>query len=102
MRLGDVLGEKRERKEILLEKMADRLDLSAEVYRGIEKGEAEVERWGLLLGYMAIALDVPMTRLISESGWAADIRLGGCGKLIGLRRLLYPCGLPLQELDDYP
>jgi transcriptional regulator with XRE-family HTH domain len=133
--------------------MARHLETSEEEYTALETGESEAETWGPRLAQIAIALEVPTSRLLAESGRAADAREGRAGELIRGHRerrekaaaelaealgmseeeyerleaggspidtwgprllafaekveqpvfnLFYPCGLPFQELDDYP
>lgn len=153
MKLGDVLKKERERKKLSPEDMASRLGIPEEKYREMEGGESPAEKWGPTLARIAIKLETPTSRLLAESGRAADTRLGQAGELIRKHRerrnkapdqladeievskeeyqqieagqspieeygplllryaevieqpvfnLFYPCGLPLDKLDDYP
>lgn len=153
MKLGDVLRKERERKKLTVEQAAAHLQLSVPDYLLLEAGESPAERWGPLLARIAIALEVPTSRLLAQSGKSADTRLGQAGPLIREHRerrhktpeqlaaaidcplaeyleieagasgievhgpqllafaelieqpvfnLFYPCGLPLDKLDDYP
>jgi len=155
MKLGDVLRKERERKKLTVEKVADDLGLSVELYKNFENGESPIEEWGPKLALIAIKLSVPTSRLISETGKSAQAKqeTGYCGKLIRKHRenrkltqedlasqlqvpveeiidiesgksplelfsplllrfaeiinqpifnLFYPCGLPLEKLEDYP
>jgi transcriptional regulator with XRE-family HTH domain len=155
MKLGDVLRKERERSKLDVETTAAGLGLSVEQYRELEAGESAIEEWGPRLAQFAIKLSTPTSRLISETGRAAEARLseGQCGQLIRAHRerrqlsaeqlaeqlavtpelvasveqgqsplesyapvllrfsemveqpifnLFYPCGLPLDQLQDYP
>lgn len=153
MKLGDVLRKEREKKDLSLAEAASRLELSEDEYRSLEAGESDAEEWGPRLAQIAITLETPTSRLLAESGRAADTRQGQAGPLIRGHRerqstsveemaealemevaeytdieagesplevvgprmlafaelieqpvfnLFYPCGLPFQELDDYP
>jgi transcriptional regulator with XRE-family HTH domain len=153
MKLGDVLKKEREKKGASPEEAAEKLGVSVEDYNKLESGESDVEKWAPLLAEIAIKLETPTSRLISETGRAEDAKAGQSGKLIQQHRerrelsaddlaegigvskeeyaqieagdspleqygpqvlafaelieqpvfnLFYPCGLPFQELDDYP
>ncbi len=170
MKLGDVLKKERENKDVSPEEAAERLAITREEYEEIEAGETPAEKWGPVLAQIAIQLEVPTSRLLTESGRFADTAEGQAGPLIrghrerrektvgevvaGINKLLqeldipqedlqaleiseedyeeieagkselekygplllgfaevieqpvfnlfYPCGLPFQELDDYP
>jgi transcriptional regulator with XRE-family HTH domain len=162
MKLGDVLRKEREKKGLSAGEVASRLGIPPAEYELMEAGESEAEQWGPVLAWIAIALETPTSRLLAESGRAADTREGQAGELIRRHRerrrqtadqlteavarglaevhvdlpreeyetieagrspietvgprllafaeaveqpvfnLFYPCGLPFQELDDYP
>jgi transcriptional regulator with XRE-family HTH domain len=153
MKLGEVLRKERERKDFAVEQMAEKLDVPLDAYQALEGGASPIEQWGPRLAQIAIKLSVPTSRLISETGRAADAPAGRCGTLIKKHRegrevergalaesldmplseldlietgesplevyaplllrfaeqieqpifnLFYPCGLPLNELEDYP
>ena len=155
MKLGDVLKKERERKGLPEEVVAGELSLDVDEYRELESGESQIEEWGQKLAQIAIKLATPTSRLISETGKAAQARQieGQCAKLIKAHRerrrlgqqelaerlgmpveeivaiengrspleafaplllrfaelidqpifnLFYPCGLPLEKLEDYP
>lgn len=153
MKLGDVLRKEREKKKLTPERVAEALGLPPERYAEMEAGASPAEVWGPRLGKAAIALETPTSRLLAESGRAADCRPGQAGALIRAHRerrgkspeemaealgvdveeyraieegktpleeqgplllrfaelieqpvfnLFYPCGLPFDELDDYP
>ena len=88
MTLGDLLKKERERKGLSREEMAARLELSVENYEELETGQSVIEDWGPKLAQIAIKLSVPTSRLISETGKAAQAKLedGQCGKLIRTHR----------------
>lgn len=155
MKLGEVLRKERERKKLSVEQVAGDLGLIIEEYGRWESGESPIEEWGPKLAKLAIKLSTPTSRLISETGRAAQAKQqeGQCGKLIKTHRerqklsheelatklevpveeivsieegkspletyapsllrfaevidqpvfnLFYPCGLPLEKLQDYP
>ena len=153
MKLGDVLRKERTARGLEAEEVARELGMDAEEYRRLEAGETAAEVWGPRLAQIAIELETPTSRLLAESGRAADTRPGQAGELIRCHRerrgrsraelaralgvsegeyaaveagespiedygprllkfaevieqpvfnLFYPCGLPFQELDDYP
>ena len=86
MKLGEVLMKERERKKLSLEDMAGRLGIPVEKYQEIEAGGSEGETWGPLLAKIAIKLETPTSRLLAESGRAADTRAGQAGELIRKHR----------------
>lgn len=167
MKLGDVLKKERENKDLTTAEVAEKLGIPEDEYSGIEAGESPAELWGPHLAHVAVALEVPTSRLLAESGRFEDCNAGQAGPLIrghreereksveemvealnswqeemgeqeGYRALtredyeqieagaspiekygplflgfaeaieqpvfniFYPCGLPFQELDDYP
>jgi len=153
MKLGDVLKKEREKKNLSVESVAEKLGISTDEYDTIEAGETPAEAWGPNLAQIAIELETPTSRLLAESGRFADTSPGQAGPLIRGHRerkeksvaelaealsisaedyeqieagrspvekygplflgfaeaieqpvfnLFYPCGLPFQELDDYP
>ena len=153
MKLGDVLRKERTKRDLAAADAAQRLEMTEDDYRQLEAGETPAEIWGPHLAQIAIALETPTSRLLAESGRAADTRPGQAGELIRGHRerqgktpeemaaalgievdayraieagespletwgprllafaeaieqpvfnLFYPCGLPFQELDDYP
>ena len=98
MKLGDVLKKERERKKFTVEDVAARLKIPASEYLEIEAGTSPAELWGPRLALIAIALKVPTSRLIAETGkfkQAAQVS-GQCGKLINAQR--ESRGLSQQEL----
>lgn len=153
MKLGDVLRKERRARGMSEAEVARRLGIPDERYVEIESGDSAAELWGPRLAQIAIALEVPTSRLLADSGRAEDTRAGQAGELIRRHReqrgkspeelaaelalpldeyrrieagdspvevygplllgfaevieqpvfnLFYPCGLPFQELDDYP
>ena len=168
MKLGDVLKKERGNHDLSVAEVAEKLGISEEEYQQIEAGESPAELWGPHLAHIAVALGVPTSRLLAESGRFADMKEGQAGPLIKGHReegeksvdemveslnswseemqsqegyraltredyeqieagespiekygpllkgfaeaindepifnLFYPCGLPFQELDDYP
>lgn len=155
MKLGDVLKKERERRELAVEQVAADLALPVNEYKDLEAGSSPIEQWGPRLAQIAVALSVPTSRLISETGKSAEAKTDAnqCGKLITFHRqrrelaqeelarkidipvnelnsieagqspleqyapvllrfaevigqpifnLFYPCGLRLDELEDYP
>jgi transcriptional regulator with XRE-family HTH domain len=153
MKLGDVLKKERLKKGLTPSEAASALSVAEEEYLAIEAGDSEAEIWGPRLAQIAIALEVPTSRLLAETGRSDDTRPGQAGALIRRHRetrgkspeelaaaleispedysaieagespietcgprllafaeaieqpvfnLFYPCGLPFQELDDYP
>ena len=154
MKLGQVLRKEREKKGLSIAEVAAGTGLEVDDYERLERGEVdEAETWGPRLAELAIQLETPTSRLLAESGRAADTRPGQAGVLIRGHRercaktvaemagalaipageyaaieagtspverwgpvflavaeaveqpvfnFFYPCGLPFQELDDYP
>jgi transcriptional regulator with XRE-family HTH domain len=86
MKLGEVLMKHREKRKLSLEDMAAKLNLAADEYQKVEKGESEAERWGPLLALTAITLETPTSRLLAESGKSADTKPGQAGQLISGHR----------------
>jgi transcriptional regulator with XRE-family HTH domain len=84
MKLGDVLRKERERQKIPLDEMATLLRIPQHRYEELEAGENDLEEWGPRLAEIAIFLQTPTSRLISETGKYAGAaqEAGQCGKLI--------------------
>lgn len=75
---GRLIRHHREAREKSVEEMAEALGIDAAEYETIEAGKSPLETYGpRLLGFAEI-IDQPVFNLF------------------------YPCGLPFQELDDYP
>lgn len=75
---GKLIRGHRERREKALEELAEAAAIPVDEYRRIEAGESELESWGPFFLGFAEAIEQPVFNLF------------------------YPCGLPFQELDDYP
>jgi len=107
MKLGDVLRKERERKELAAEQVAARLELPLDEYQDLEAGSSPIEQWAPKLAQIAVALSVPTSRLISETGKSADANQ--CGRLITFHRqqrelaqeeLARKIDIPVSELDS--
>jgi transcriptional regulator with XRE-family HTH domain len=108
MTLGEVLRKERERSRISRGEAALRLGISETAYQGLEEGASPAEKWVPLLARIAIELETPMSRLLADSGRAADTRSGSAGRLIALHRarrnktvaeLARTLALPVDELE---
>ena len=86
MKQGEVLMKERERKKLSAEEMAEKLGVSPEKYRDIEAGNSPAERWGPVIRELAVALNVPTSRMFAPSGKSADTRPGQAGELIRKHR----------------
>ena len=75
---GKLIRHHRERREKSVEDMAEGLELSQEEYQQVEAGESPLEQQAPRLLRFAELIEQPIFNLF------------------------YPCGLPFQELDDYP
>ncbi|GAB6261476.1 helix-turn-helix domain-containing protein [Photobacterium sp. CCB-ST2H9] len=82
MKLGEVLKKERVRKGISLTEMSQSLGLPENEYQEIEAGNSPAERWGGVLARIAIVLETPSAKLVTESGRYADKREGQSGPLI--------------------
>jgi transcriptional regulator with XRE-family HTH domain len=111
MTLGDVLKKERKQKRLTTEEIAARLGIPIEQYEEIEAGNSPVEQWGLKLPSIAIKLQTPTSRLITETGHSLGSQrvIGQCGSLIRLRRqdrgfsqadLAERIGIPISELES--
>jgi len=76
----------RERKKLSPEELAGKLDLPVERYLAVEAGESPAERWGPLIRDLAVALEVPTSRMFAPSGKWSDTRPGQAGELIRKHR----------------
>lgn len=106
MKLGDVLKKERKKKPLTATDTATRLGVTEDEYRDIEAGGSPAEEWGPLLAEIAIQLETPTSRLLAESGRAADTRPGQAGGLIRGHRerrekspeeLAEALGIPLER-----
>lgn len=75
---GELIRKHRERRNKTPEQMAEQLEISREEYQEIEEGRSQIEEFGPILLHYAEVIDQPVFNLF------------------------YPCGLPLEKLDDYP
>lgn len=75
---GKLIRQHRERRELSVEDVAEYVGITPEEYEKIEAGDSELETYGPLFLGFAEAIEQPVFNLF------------------------YPCGLPFQELDDYP
>lgn len=75
---GELIRKHRERRNKTPEQMAELLEISREEYQEIEDGKSPIEEYGPILLHYAEVIDQPVFNLF------------------------YPCGLPLEKLDDYP
>ncbi len=75
---GQLITKHRERRQKTPEGMAEKLGIPLDEYKQIEAGESGIEKYGPLLLHFAELIEQPVFNLF------------------------YPCGLPLDKLDDYP
>ena len=75
---GPLIKGHRERRQKSVSEMAEALQISTEEYEKVEAGKSPIEKYGPLFLGFAEAIEQPVFNLF------------------------YPCGLPFQELDDYP
>jgi transcriptional regulator with XRE-family HTH domain len=75
---GELIRKHRERRQKTVDQMAEQLEISKEEYEEIEAGQSGIEEYGPLLLHYAEIIEQPVFNLF------------------------YPCGLPLEKLDDYP
>jgi transcriptional regulator with XRE-family HTH domain len=75
---GGLIKQHRERREKSEAELAQAVGISEDEYRKIEAGESPLETYGPRFLGFAEAIEQPVFNLF------------------------YPCGLPFQELDDYP
>lgn len=75
---GELIRQHRENRELTLEAVAEKTEIPLEEYQEVEAGTSELEKYGPLFLGFAEAIEQPVFNLF------------------------YPCGLPFQELDDYP
>lgn len=75
---AELIRKHRERRGKTPEQMAEQLEITREEYEEIEGGQSPIEKQGPLLLHFAELIEQPVFNLF------------------------YPCGLPLEKLDDYP
>ena len=75
---GELIRKHREKRQKTVDQMAEQLEISKEEYEEIEAGQSGIEEYGPLLLHFAEIIEQPVFNLF------------------------YPCGLPLEKLDDYP
>lgn len=75
---GTLIAQHRERRGKTSAELAEALAIEEDDYRRIEAGDSELEKYGPLFLGFAETIEQPVFNLF------------------------YPCGLPFQELDDYP
>jgi transcriptional regulator with XRE-family HTH domain len=75
---AELIKKHRERKQKTVEQMAEGIEVGKEEYEQIEAGQSGIEKYGPLLLHFAELIEQPVFNLF------------------------YPCGLPLEKLDDYP
>ena len=69
-------------------KVAEELGISSEEYAKLESGDPELEEWSPKLAWIAVKLQKPMSRLISETGRRekGHREKGHCGALVKKNR----------------
>ena len=75
---GPLITGHRERRELSAAEVAEYAEIPEEEYAEVEAGKSELEKYGPLFLGFAELIEQPVFNLF------------------------YPCGLPFQELDDYP
>lgn len=75
---GGLIKGHRERREKTVEQMAEAVGISVADYKKVESGKSDLETYGPMFLGFAEQIEQPVFNLF------------------------YPCGLPFQELDDYP
>jgi transcriptional regulator with XRE-family HTH domain len=75
---SELIRKHRERNQLTAEQLAQQLEIPKEEYDEIEAGQSGIEEYGPLLLNFAEVIEQPVFNLF------------------------YPCGLPLEKLDDYP
>ncbi len=83
---GDVLRHFRQKNNLSPESVARQLGIGIGEYASLEAGASAGEIWGPRLGLIAISLQVPTSRLITDSGRSADYKPRQCGFLIRKHR----------------
>ena len=75
---AELIRKHRERRGKTPEEVAEYMEVSREEYQEVETGTSPIEKYGPLLLHFAELIEQPVFNLF------------------------YPCGLPLEKLDDYP
>lgn len=75
---AELIRKHRERRQKTVDQVAEYLEIGKDEYEQIEAGESGIEKYGPLLLHFAELIEQPVFNLF------------------------YPCGLPLEKLDDYP
>ncbi len=75
---GRLIAQHRERRGKTPQQIAEAMGISVEEYQTVEAGGSPIEKYGPLFLGFAEAIEQPVFNLF------------------------YPCGLPFQDLDDYP
>ena len=75
---GSLIKQHRERRQKSVDELAEALEIGADEYSQVEAGKSPIEEFGPILLHFAEVIEQPVFNLF------------------------YPCGLPFQELDDYP
>jgi len=75
---GQLIKQRREKKQQSLEDVARSIGISRETYEQIESGASPIEEFGPLLLHFAALIEQPVFNLF------------------------YPCALPLEKIESYP
>ncbi|HWN42766.1 MAG TPA: helix-turn-helix transcriptional regulator [Thermoanaerobaculia bacterium] len=86
MKQGEVLMKEREKKKLSLEDLAEKMGMPVERYREIEAGDSPAEKWGPTIRDLAVALEVPTSRMFATTGKVADTKHGQAAELIRKHR----------------
>jgi transcriptional regulator with XRE-family HTH domain len=109
MKQGEVLMKERERKKLTPEELAAKLEIPVEKYLEIEAGDSPAEKWGPTIRGLAVALEVPTSRMFATSGKWSDTRRGQAGELIRQHRerkglsaeaMAEKAGIPIEEYNE--
>jgi transcriptional regulator with XRE-family HTH domain len=86
VKLGDVIRKEREKHGLAPSDLAREVGLEPDAFAAIERGESPLEQWAPHWAQLAIQLELPMSRLVAESGRAEDARAGELGKRVRAAR----------------
>jgi transcriptional regulator with XRE-family HTH domain len=86
VKLGEVLAKERQRQGMSADEVAVGLGIPLAEYQDWEAGRSAAERWGPILAKIAVKLETPVSRLLTETGKAADTTQGQAAKLIADHR----------------